>query len=70
MDIHHHAPLRTVADSQSLRGEIEGAHIKILICGITRRNFLVVADEQLAIDLKSLGPQIGASRLSSAVLTG
>ena len=65
VDIHHHAPLRTVADSQSLRGEIEGAHIKNLYLRDNKKNnFLVVADEQLAIDLKSLGPQIGASRLS------
>ena len=64
-DIHHHVPLRTVADSQSLRGEIEGAHIKNLyLRDNKKRNYLVVAKESLAIDLKALGPQIGASRLS------
>ena len=29
-ELHTHPPLRTVEDSQSLRGQIEGAHIKNL----------------------------------------
>jgi Ala-tRNA(Pro) deacylase len=65
MDIHHHAPLRTVADSQNLRGEIDGAHIKNLYLRDNKKNnYLIVADETLAIDLKELAPKIGASRLS------
>ena len=65
LDIHHHAPLRTVADSQHLRGEIDGAHIKNLyLRDNTKNNYLVVADETLAIDLKELAPKIGANRLS------
>lgn len=65
MDVHHHEPLRTVADSQHLRGEIEGAHIKNLyLRDNKKRNYLVVADETLDIDLKALAPKIGANRLS------
>lgn len=63
--LHTHPPLRTVADSQQLRGEIDGAHIKNLyLRDAKKKNFLVVAEESRAIDLKSLGGDIGGSRLS------
>lgn len=63
--LHTHPPLRTVADSQQLRGEIEGVHIKNLyLRDNKKKNYLVVAEESRAIDLKNLGQEIGASRLS------
>ncbi len=64
-ELHTHPPLRTVEDSQSLRGQIEGAHIKNLyLRDGKKRNYLVVAAEDKAIDLKQLGVDIGAGRLS------
>lgn len=64
-ELHTHPPLRTVEDSQSLRGQIEGAHIKNLyLRDGKKRNYLVVAAEDKAIDLKQLGADIGAGRLS------
>ena len=64
-ELHTHPPLRTVEDSQALRGQIEGAHIKNLyLRDGKKRNYLVVAAEDKAIDLKQLGADIGAGRLS------
>jgi len=63
--LHTHPPLRTVEDSQALRGNIDGAHIKNLyLRDNKKRNFLVVAEESRPIDLKELGQAIGAGRLS------
>ena len=63
--LHTHPPLRTVEDSQALRGQMEGAHIKNLyLRDGKKRNYLVVAKESKAIDLKELGVAIGAGRLS------
>ena len=62
---HEHPPLRTVEDSQKLRGEMPGAHIKNLYLRDRKKNnYLVVAEENKDIDLKSLGEAIGAGRLS------
>jgi Ala-tRNA(Pro) deacylase len=64
-DLHNHPPLRTVSDSQQLRGSMEGAHIKNLyLRNSKKKNFLVVAEETLEIDLKSLGDEIGGNRFS------
>jgi Ala-tRNA(Pro) deacylase len=63
--LHTHPPLRTVEDSQALRGQMEGAHIKNLyLRDGKKRNYLVVAEESKVIDLKELGVAIGAGRLS------
>ena len=63
--LHTHPPLRTVEDSQALRGQMEGAHIKNLyLRDGKKRNYLLVAEESKAIDLKELGVAIGAGRLS------
>lgn len=63
--LHTHPPLRTVEDSQNLRGQMDGAHIKNLyLRDGKKRNYLVVALEDKAIDLKQLGTEIGAGRLS------
>ncbi len=60
-----HPPLFTVADSQSLRGQIAGGHTKNLFLKDKPGSlFLVVADEDAAIDLKAIHHRIGARRVS------
>ncbi len=57
-----HAPLFTVADSQSLRGEIAGGHTKNLFLKDKKDNFfLVTVGEDATIDLKTIHHKIGAS---------
>ncbi len=60
-----HPALFTVADSQKLRGEIAGGHTKNLFLkdkkGVL---FLIVAQEDAAIDMKGLHKVIGSARLS------
>jgi Ala-tRNA(Pro) deacylase len=66
-----HPPLFTVADSQSLRGTIAGGHTKnLFLKDKADALFLVVADEDAVIDMKSLHHRLGSKRLSfgSAVL--
>ena len=58
---HKHPPLRTVAESQTLRGELPGAHIKNLFLRDKKRRYLLVTVlEERAIDLKWLRHTIGA----------
>ncbi|MEN5277690.1 prolyl-tRNA synthetase associated domain-containing protein [Brucella sp. TWI432] len=58
----HHPPLFTVADSQSLRGEIAGGHTKNLFLKDKKDNFfLVTVDENAVVDLKSIHQVIGAA---------
>lgn len=61
-----HPPLFTVEQSQHLRGQIPDGHTKNLFLRDRRdRLFLVVANEDASIELKSLHNLIGASgRLS------
>jgi Ala-tRNA(Pro) deacylase len=60
-----HPPLFTVADSQSLRGQIAGGHTKNLFLKDKPGSlFLIVADENAAIDLKQVHHRIGARRVS------
>ncbi len=61
-----HPPLFTVEDSQMLRGQIKGAHTKNLFLKDKKNNFfLVTADEEAKVDLKTLHKIIGgSSRLS------
>jgi Ala-tRNA(Pro) deacylase len=61
-----HPPLFTVADSQSLRGEIQGGHTKNLFLKDKKDNyFLVTVDEEAVVDLKHIHHLIGAaSRVS------
>lgn len=57
-----HAPLFTVAESQALRGSIEGAHTKNLFLKDKKgRYFLVTVEEEAEVDLKSIHNLIGAS---------
>ncbi|RCS22476.1 prolyl-tRNA synthetase associated domain-containing protein [Phyllobacterium salinisoli] len=61
-----HPPLFTVADSQSLRGEIAGGHTKNLFLKDKKDNFfLVTVEEESVVDLKTVHTLIGAaSRVS------
>ncbi|WP_425482908.1 prolyl-tRNA synthetase associated domain-containing protein [Aureimonas leprariae] len=61
-----HPPLHTVEESRSLRGELAGGHTKNLLLKDKKgRLFLVVAEEDRAIDLKTLHQRIGGQgRLS------
>ena len=61
-----HPPLFTVADSQSLRGEIPGGHTKNLFLKDKKDNyFLVTVGEEAVVDLKQIHQLIGAaSRVS------
>lgn len=57
-----HPPLRTVAESQELRGALPGGHAKNLFLKDRKgRLFLVVAEEDAVVDLKRIHETIGAS---------
>jgi Uncharacterized conserved protein len=56
-----HPPLHTVEESRALRGELPGGHAKnLLVKDKKSRVFLVVAREDLPLDLKKLHGVIGA----------
>ncbi len=56
-----HAPVFTVAESASIKGALPGAHSKNLFMKDRRgRLFLVVANDDAAIDLKRLHDVLGA----------
>jgi Ala-tRNA(Pro) deacylase len=61
-----HPALFTVADSQALRGEIDGGHTKNLFLKDKKDNvFLVTVGEEKTVDLKQIHHLIGAaSRVS------
>jgi Ala-tRNA(Pro) deacylase len=60
-----HPPLFTVEQSQALRGEIPGGHTKNLFLKDKKDQvFLVVAEEDAAIDMKTLHKRIDSARLS------
>ena len=60
-----HPPLFTVEQSRALRGEIAGGHTKNLFLKDKKDQvFLVVAEEDAAIDMKNLHKRIGSARLS------
>ena len=62
---HRHAPMFTVEESRSLRGDLPGGHWKTLFLRNKNRDpWLVVALEDRMIDLKALTKAIGAKRLS------
>jgi Ala-tRNA(Pro) deacylase len=57
-----HPPLFTVAESQSLRGEIAGGHTKNLFLKDKKgAYFLVTVEEEAVVDLKTIHTLIGAS---------
>jgi Ala-tRNA(Pro) deacylase len=60
-----HPPLFTVEESRALRGEIPGGHTKNLFLKDKKDQvFLLVAEEDAAIDMKGLHHVIGSARLS------
>ena len=60
-----HPPLFTVEESRALRGAIPGGHTKNLFLKDKKdRVFLVVAEEDAEIDMKSLHKRIDSGRLS------
>lgn len=61
-----HPPLYTVADSQALRGQIDGGHTKNLFLKDKKDQFfLVTVEEDAVVDLKQIHHVIGAaSRVS------
>ena len=62
---HSHPPLRTVKDAKLFRGDLRGAHIKNLyLRDRKKRNFLLVVEEDKAINLKVLPDLIASDRLS------
>jgi Ala-tRNA(Pro) deacylase len=63
-----HPPVFTVEEAKQLRGKIEGGHTKNLFMKDKKdRLFLAVTLEDVPVDLKALGPLIGArGRLSFA----
>ena len=62
---HSHEAVFTVAEAQFLRGTLPGGHCKSLFLRNKKgRQWLVVCEEERAIDLKALGGLIGAGRLS------
>ncbi|GGE20386.1 DNA-binding protein [Aureimonas endophytica] len=66
-----HLPLFTVEESRALRGTIAGGHTKNLFLKDKKgRLFLVVAEEDSMVDLKSLHQRIGASGRLSFVDAG
>lgn len=62
---HHHQPVFTVDEAKSLRGQLPGGHCKNLFVRNKKgRMWLIVTEEDRAIDMKDLGERIGAGRLS------
>jgi Ala-tRNA(Pro) deacylase len=56
-----HPPLHTVEESQALRGEIAGGHTKNLFVKDKGGNlFLITAEEDSSLDLKTIDKVIGA----------
>ena len=65
--VEEHAPLFTVEDSKSLRGQIEGAHSKNLFLKDAKGNFFLISiEESASIDLKKTMQQIQSKKLSFA----
>jgi Ala-tRNA(Pro) deacylase len=60
-----HPPLFTVEESRALRGAIAGGHTKNLFLKDKKDAvFLVVAEEDAEVDMKTLHKRIGSARLS------
>lgn len=64
-EVVEHPPLLTVEQSRMLRGRIAGAHTKNLFLKDKKGAvFLLVAEEDAGIEMKSLHGRIGSARLS------
>ncbi len=63
--IYEHPPLRTVEESKTLRGKINGGHTKNLFLRDKKKNnYLVTANENQEVDLKNLASSLSSNRLS------
>lgn len=63
--VHAHVPVFTVEEAKNLRGELDGLHTKNLFLKDKRGGlWLVVAREELNLDLNALAKMIGAPRFS------
>ncbi|WP_245215674.1 prolyl-tRNA synthetase associated domain-containing protein [Pararoseomonas baculiformis] len=65
---HRHPPLHTVAESQALRGNLPGLHVKNLFLRAKSPQpfLLVVAEENTPLSINALARQLGTGRLSMA----
>jgi Ala-tRNA(Pro) deacylase len=64
---HAHAPVFTVAEARTQRGALPGGHTKNLFLKDKKGGlWLVVAREDMAVDLKALSKALGAPRFSFA----
>jgi Ala-tRNA(Pro) deacylase len=62
---HHHDAVYTVEEAKALRGNLPGGHSKNLFLKDKKgKLWLVVAEEDRAIDMKDLRRRIGAAQLS------
>lgn len=65
VDTVSHAPVFTVEEAKSVRGELTGGHTKNLFLRNKKgRMWLVVCPEDRQVDLKDLGQRLGAGRFS------
>ena len=65
--VEEHAPLFTVEDSKSLRGQMEGKKKKNLFLKDAKANFFLISiEESASIDLKKTMQQIQSKKLSFA----
>lgn len=62
-----HPPVFTVEEARRLRGDLPGCHCKCLFVTDRRNGYwLVVAREEIRVDMKALAGLLGAKRLSFA----
>jgi Ala-tRNA(Pro) deacylase len=65
---HRHPPLHTVAESQALRGDLPGLHVKNLFLRARPPHpyLLIVAEENTPLSINALARRLGTGRLSMA----
>ena len=62
-----HAPLFTVEDSKSFRGEIKGGHSKNLFLKDSKDSFFLLSiEENISLDLKKISEPLNSKKLSFA----
>ncbi len=63
-ELFEHEPHSTVSQAKKNRVNMEGFHLKNLFLKDKKKNFLIVFQEDLEIDLKALPEKLGSYRLS------
>ena len=64
-ETHRHEPVKTVEEAKTLRGQLPGGHCKNLFLRTKKgASWLVVCDEDRAVDLNTLSKALGAGRFS------